>query len=82
VLDNADSNMGGFFVEMHVFLQMIWMRLFVTKWAFLDLEIAKLQLDSFHILTQVTQGNNVLEAPASKTDVFLSRHTRLLNWAE
>jgi hypothetical protein len=34
-------------------------------------------MDSFHILTQVTQGNNELDVPASKTDVFLSRHTEV-----
>jgi hypothetical protein len=55
---------------MHVFLQMIWTSLFVTKWAFLDLEIAVLQMDSCHILTQVTQGNNVLEAPALRQMFF------------
>jgi hypothetical protein len=30
---------------------------------------------SFQKLTQFSQGNNVLDAPASKTDCFLSRDT-------
>jgi hypothetical protein len=47
VQDSEDSNMGSFFVQMHVFRQMMWLHLFVTKGAFLDFENAKLQIDFF-----------------------------------
>ena len=69
--------MGGFFVELHVFLQMISMCLLVTKRAVRNFEIAKLQRHSFHVLNQVTLGNYVIDAPASKTDVILSRNTHV-----
>jgi hypothetical protein len=38
VLDGAASNTDGFWGETHVFLQLSWIGLYGTKWAFLHLE--------------------------------------------
>jgi hypothetical protein len=42
---------------------------------FSTLKILICRKDSFQKLCQFSQGKNVLDAPASKTDAFLSRDT-------
>jgi hypothetical protein len=53
-----------FFVEILLFLQLSWIRLFGRKWAYHHLEISDLKKDFFQKLTQFSQGNNVLDSTA------------------
>jgi hypothetical protein len=52
-------------------------RPFETKRASLHLENRVCRKYSFQKLTQVSQANNVLDTPASNTDVFIWRDTRV-----
>jgi hypothetical protein len=57
-----------FFQEIHVFLQLTSIDLFGGKEAKNTLKHWNCRKYSFQTLTQFSQGNNVLDAPASKTD--------------
>jgi hypothetical protein len=54
-----------------VFLQLSWIDLFGSSRDYLPLETLKLQEVLLAKLNQLSQGNNVLDAPASNTDGFL-----------
>jgi hypothetical protein len=64
-----------FFREAHVFLKICWIGLFGTKWVSFHLEKSKCRKYSFQKLTEFSQGNQVLDAPASNTDNILPRDT-------
>jgi hypothetical protein len=62
-----------FFQAVHVFLQLTQIGLYGANIHYLHLENDDLQ-ELFHQkLSQFSQGNNVLDAPASNTDGFLLR---------
>jgi hypothetical protein len=62
-----------FFQEMHVFLQLTWIALFESKWAFLHLENSDFQEIFLWNTISILTGNDVLHAPATQTNGFLSR---------
>jgi hypothetical protein len=64
-----------FFGEIQVFHQLRWIGVFGAKRAYQHLETPNLQKVIFQKLTQFSQGNNLLNAPASNTDGFLLRDT-------
>jgi hypothetical protein len=78
VLGAAACNIDGFlFWEIHLFLQLSWIGLFGTKWAFSTLKTLTCRKHSFLKRTQLSQRNNVLEAAASNIGGFLCRDTRV-----
>jgi hypothetical protein len=60
--------------DIQVFLQFSWVGLFGTSKAYLHLKHQSCGKDSFQTLTQFSEGKNVLDAPASNIDGFLSRY--------
>jgi hypothetical protein len=56
-----------------VFLQLSGIRLFGSNSEFLPLENLMVRQHSFQKLTQILQGNKVLDSPVSNLDGFLSR---------
>jgi hypothetical protein len=64
-----------FFWDIHVNVHLSWIGLFGTKWAFLVIENSDWQELFSQKLSQFSQGNNVLDAPASGTNGFLLRDT-------
>jgi hypothetical protein len=64
-----------FFAVIHVFLQLSRMGLFGTNSGSLHLKNLSCWKYSFQKLTQFAEGKNVLDAPVSNTDGFLSRGT-------
>jgi hypothetical protein len=78
VLDLPSSNIDGFLTRDTVLLPFTGMELFCTNVMFLTLENPEMQVKLLSKLTQFSQGNNVLDPPASNTDGFLTRETVLL----
>jgi hypothetical protein len=66
-----------FFEEIHVFLQLNWIHLFGKTESIFTLTIESCRENTFPKVTQLSQGNNMLDAPASNTDGFLSRDSFL-----
>jgi hypothetical protein len=64
-----------FFQEIHVFLQLSWIGLSRANRAYPQLENDEWQEEFFQNLSQFSQGNKVLDAPASNTEGFPSRDT-------
>jgi hypothetical protein len=60
-----------FFQEIHVFLQLTSRDLLEGKEAIHTLKHQNCRKHSIETLTQYSQGNNVLDDPASQTDGFL-----------
>jgi hypothetical protein len=67
------------FGEIHVFLQLSWFLLFGANRVYFPLEIPACRKYSFEKLTQFSQGNHVLDAPASNPNGSLSRDTCVLS---
>jgi hypothetical protein len=65
------------FIEINVFLHLSRIGLLGENRAYLHLETPKFRKYSFHNIYQFTQGNNMLDVPASKTMVFF-RETHIL----
>jgi hypothetical protein len=83
VLDATASNTNGLLLRyIYMFHWLRWIRLFVSKTAYLHLEIPSCRKFSFQKLTQFSQGNNVLDVAASNTDAFLWRDTCFFSAAE
>jgi hypothetical protein len=74
-LDAAASNIDGFLSRYHVVYQLTLSGLFATNETFSTLKILIWRMYSFQKLTQYSQANNVLYAPASNTGGFLVRYT-------
>ena len=75
VLDAPSSIKDCFLWEIHVFLQLNCIDLFGTQRDYLHLENRKMQRYAFQKLIQFSQGNNVLDAPTSNADGFVSKDT-------
>jgi hypothetical protein len=58
VLHAAASNLDGFLLEIHVFLQFTWLCVLGTKWANPPLENVSCRKSFFDKLTKFSQGNN------------------------
>jgi hypothetical protein len=70
--------MNGFLTRDTVLLPFTGMELFCTDVMFLTLENPEMQAELLSKLTQFSQGNNVLDPPASNIDRFLARETVFL----
>jgi hypothetical protein len=75
VLDAHASNLIIFFLEIHAFLQLSWICLFGAMETIFTMETINCKEYSFQNPTQFSQGNHVLDVPASNTDGFLLRDT-------
>jgi hypothetical protein len=75
VVDAAGSNIDSFLGRGVCVLQLSRISLFGANRAYLTLKHLSCMKCSFEKLTQFSQGNNVLDAPASYTNVSLSRDT-------
>jgi hypothetical protein len=73
-----------FFGEIHVFLHLCWIYLFGANRAYLYLEIQNCRKYSFQEVSQFSQGNNELYAPAYNRNDFLWKDTCFFffNWVE
>jgi hypothetical protein len=67
-----------FFWAIYVFLQLNWIGFFGANRAYLHLETPKFQEVFLSKLIQFSQGNNVIDAPASNADSCLWRDTCFL----
>jgi hypothetical protein len=74
VLEAPASNMMVFFLELHVFLLLSRLGLFGTKWAFLNVQKYDFLKFSFQEFKQFSQGNNVVDATAFKTNGIILRN--------
>jgi hypothetical protein len=75
VLHAPASNFMIFFWEIHVLLQLSWIVLPGTKWAFLTLENLIGRQSFFQKQTHFWQKNNTLDAPPANVRGFLTRDT-------
>jgi hypothetical protein len=73
VLDAPPSNIDGFVSRVYVLLHFTWIGIFWTKWVFLPIENPVRRRYSFLQVTQFSQGNNVLDGPASNLDCLILR---------
>jgi hypothetical protein len=64
-----------FFGEIHEFLQLSWIGLFVQNQSFPNLKMIILRKYSFQKQIQFSKGNNLLDDTPSNTDGFLWRDT-------
>jgi hypothetical protein len=64
-----------FFAEIHVFLQLSWIHHLEQPEPISTLKTLICRQYFFQKLSQSAQGNNVLDAPSSNTDIFLWRNT-------
>jgi hypothetical protein len=82
VLKAADSKVVGLFGEIYVFFQLGWIGLLWGNRSYLHLETSKLQKVVLSKLTELSQGNNLLDAAVSNIDgLFGEIHVFLqLDW--
>jgi hypothetical protein len=71
-----------FFWDIHVFLQLSWIGLFVTQWAFLHLKNSDFQEVFIAKTNTFFTENNVLDATASNIEGSLERYMGFFNSGE
>jgi hypothetical protein len=75
MLDTPASNTDGFFQRYTCVINLLEYAYLEQNEPFSNLKVLMCRKNSFHKLTQFSQVNNVLDAPASNSDGFLLRDT-------